>query len=91
MDHDGLVMFHRFVMAAFRKLGRVVEVARRDGLPDVDRLVRVRNELDLNSFEKTLKLIANIARPLHASVLNKVFVAPLRRVIGFCPLIVNVQ
>ena len=84
-----LLMLGRLVRAGLAQFGRVVEEASRDALAYGHRVRLARDHLDLYALGQVEQLIAHVARPLHRTVLYEVLVAPLYRVVGVFPLLVD--
>ena len=91
MNHHSLIVLRGLVVAALGQARRVVEVAGGDGLPDVDGVEGVGDEVDLDALEQALQLVPDVPHALLRPVLNVVLVAPLRRVVRVRPLVVHVH
>eukprot|EP00968_Pinguiococcus_pyrenoidosus_P020566 scaffold2448_cov250-Pinguiococcus_pyrenoidosus.AAC.17 len=86
VDVDRVLLLHRLVLAGLAELGRVVEEARGNRLADVLDVVGVARHLDLDPLAQTLQLLVHVASAVHATVLHKVLVAPLRGEVRVRPL-----
>ena len=67
VNHDGLVVLHRLVVAALGESCCVVEVAGGDTLANVGRLPGVGHNLNFNTVQESFQLIPDVAGPLHGT------------------------
>mmetsp|Transcript_4301 Transcript_4301/g.14272 ORF Transcript_4301/g.14272 Transcript_4301/m.14272 type:complete len:288 (-) Transcript_4301:1061-1924(-) len=92
VDMDGVHVLDGFVLAGGRKLGGVVEVAGADGLGDVvdvGFLILLFLDVELDALAQGGELVADVSRAHHGPGLDVVFIAPLRRVVGVGPFVVD--
>ena len=82
MDQHGLLVLHGLILASLGELGHVVEVSRRDGLPDGHRVAGGGDDGDFDAFHELLQLVPNVVGAAHAAGLDEVFAAPLLLGVG---------
>mmetsp|Transcript_14851 Transcript_14851/g.38342 ORF Transcript_14851/g.38342 Transcript_14851/m.38342 type:complete len:226 (-) Transcript_14851:1342-2019(-) len=91
MDVHRLRVLDGAVVKSLLQLGCVVEEAGGHGLADRVRVLRVRDDLELDALHQPLELLPDVASLAQRANLDEVLKAPLRRELSLRPLVPHVE